>query len=161
MLLYLHSRSSVGPNDPGMPEAIRRAKESAKALAASRYPAIRRAFALQVSGNQALTAGDPDDGVRGSQTPMVPRTEAPALRSRILRPSPFSNFPPMKGFGSRHSGAPTSPGCRCPAHPRMLKRRNLRQGRDVGSAGMLNTIRAWDRSVAVDSLDSDHTSKPS
>ena len=64
MLLYLYSRSSVGPNDPGMPEAIRRAKESAKALAASRYPAIRRAVALQVSGDQALSAGDPGDGAR-------------------------------------------------------------------------------------------------
>ncbi len=64
MLLYLYSRSSVGPNDPGMPEAIRRAKESAKALAASRYPAIRRAVALQVSGDQALSAGNPVEGVR-------------------------------------------------------------------------------------------------
>ena len=64
ILLYLQSRSSVGPNDPGKSEANRRARESARALAASRYPAIRRAVALQVSGDQALSVGDPGDGVR-------------------------------------------------------------------------------------------------
>ncbi len=64
MLLYLYSRSSVGPDDPGKPEAIRRARESAKALAASRYPALRRAVALRVGGDQALSVGDPGDGVR-------------------------------------------------------------------------------------------------
>src|SRR5262249_39821565 len=64
MLLYLYSRSSVGPNDPGTREAIRRAKDSAKALAASRYPAIRRAIALQISGSLALSADDPGDEIR-------------------------------------------------------------------------------------------------
>ena len=64
MLVYLHGRSSVGPNDPGKPETIRRAKDSAKALAASRYPAVRRAIALQISGNRALSASDPGDEVR-------------------------------------------------------------------------------------------------
>jgi hypothetical protein len=64
MLVYLHSRMSVGPNDPGMQEAIRRAKDSAKALAASRYPAVRRAIALQISGRYALAADDPGDEVR-------------------------------------------------------------------------------------------------
>ena len=32
--------------------------------------------------------------------------------------------------------------------PRMLKRRYLRRGREAGSAGMMSTIRAWDRSGA-------------
>ncbi len=64
LLLYLHGRSSDGPNDPGKPEAIRRTREAARALAASRYPAIRRAIALEVSGNQALSADDPSDAGR-------------------------------------------------------------------------------------------------
>jgi hypothetical protein len=58
MLRYLYSRSSVGPNDRGRPEAIRRARDAARALQASRYPAIRRAIAFQKSGTQALSAGD-------------------------------------------------------------------------------------------------------
>jgi hypothetical protein len=64
MLLYLYGRSSDGPNYPGQPEAIRRAKVAAQALTASRYPAIRRAVALQVSGNQALSVSDLGDEVR-------------------------------------------------------------------------------------------------
>ena len=50
------------------------------------------------------------DRTRGSQTPMVPRPKAPMLRPRILRRPPFSNFPLVEGFQSRHSGGPTSPG---------------------------------------------------
>src|SRR5262249_762796 len=64
MLLYLYSRSSVGPNDPGGQELIRRARDAARALAASRYPAHRRAIALRVSGSRALYAGGPGDEVR-------------------------------------------------------------------------------------------------
>lgn len=64
MLLDLYSRSSVGPNHPGMLEAVRRTRVSARALAASQYPAVRRAFALQVRGHQALSVGAPGDEVR-------------------------------------------------------------------------------------------------
>jgi hypothetical protein len=59
LLVYLYNRSSVGPNYPGEAEAIRRINASAKALAASRYPAFRRAIALQLAGTSALAAKDP------------------------------------------------------------------------------------------------------
>jgi hypothetical protein len=64
MVLYLYSRASEGPNDPGQPEASHRAREAAEALAASRYPPIRRAIALQKSGNLILSAGRAGDGDR-------------------------------------------------------------------------------------------------
>jgi hypothetical protein len=64
MLSYLFGRSSVGPNDPGKEESIRRARDAARALAGSRYPAVRRAIALQISGSHALSASDPGDEVR-------------------------------------------------------------------------------------------------
>jgi hypothetical protein len=54
---------------------------------------------------------------QGLQTPMVPRTKAPTLRSRISRRPPFSNFPLVKGFQSRHSGIPASASCGCLALP--------------------------------------------
>ena len=50
MVLYLYARASFGVNDPGPEEALRRARTAAQGLAASRYPAIRRAVALSVSG---------------------------------------------------------------------------------------------------------------
>jgi hypothetical protein len=64
MLLYLYGRSSVGANDPGKPETIRRARAAAQALAASRYPAIRRAIALRVAGDHALSIREPGEAVR-------------------------------------------------------------------------------------------------
>jgi hypothetical protein len=66
MVLYLYSRASEESNDPGGLEASRRGRKAADALAASRYPAIRRAVALQKSGNLVLSAGgtDPGDAVR-------------------------------------------------------------------------------------------------
>src|SRR4029077_1506910 len=42
LLVYLYNRSLVGPKYPGPEEVIRRIKASAKALAASHYPVIRR-----------------------------------------------------------------------------------------------------------------------
>jgi hypothetical protein len=59
MLLYLYGRSSVGPDDPGNEEAIRRARAAARALESSRYPALRRAVALKFSASRALSGGDP------------------------------------------------------------------------------------------------------
>ncbi|WP_074309916.1 hypothetical protein [Singulisphaera sp. GP187] len=53
-LVYLDHRSSVGPHDPGEQEMIRRMKVAARGLAASRYPAFRRAMALQVAGTYGL-----------------------------------------------------------------------------------------------------------
>ena len=72
ILVYLHSRSSVGPNDPGKPEAIRRARESARALAASRYPAFRRAVALQISGVRLCPSAT--RATRSGKTPSVTST---------------------------------------------------------------------------------------
>jgi hypothetical protein len=62
-----------------------------------------------------------DVGTMGLQTPMVPGPKAPTLRSRNSRRPPFSNFPLVKGFQSRHSGTPTSPGCGCLARPLLLE----------------------------------------
>jgi hypothetical protein len=55
LLVHLYNRTSVGPNDTGE-EATRRTKASAKALAASRYPAFRRAVALEVAAALTLNA---------------------------------------------------------------------------------------------------------
>jgi hypothetical protein len=54
MVVYLSNRFAFGPDHPGEKEAIRRMKASAKALAASQYPAIRRAMTLQVAGDYAI-----------------------------------------------------------------------------------------------------------
>jgi hypothetical protein len=64
LLVYLYTRSLVGPNFPGEEEMIRRMKDSAKALAASRYPAFRRAIALQLAGSYALSAKDAGEASR-------------------------------------------------------------------------------------------------
>jgi hypothetical protein len=64
LLVYLYNRSLVGPDYPGDEEAIRRMKATAKALAASRYPAFRRAIALELAGSYALSAKAPDEVTR-------------------------------------------------------------------------------------------------
>ena len=60
MLLYLYTRSLLGPNYPGEAEMIRRMRAVAEALAASRYPAFRRAIAHELAGTYALAAKDSD-----------------------------------------------------------------------------------------------------
>jgi hypothetical protein len=64
MLAYLHARTSVDANDPGPEEALRRARAAAQGLAASRYPAIRRAVALRFSGGMVLSGKNPGDANR-------------------------------------------------------------------------------------------------
>lgn len=64
ILLYVFSRSSVGSNYPGEAESIRRIGVAAKALAASGYPVVRRAVALNYAGNYALFADTPPPTAR-------------------------------------------------------------------------------------------------
>lgn len=59
MLAYVYARTSDGANDPGPEEALRRARVAAQGLAASRYPAYRRAVALRLSGGLALSGSNP------------------------------------------------------------------------------------------------------
>jgi hypothetical protein len=61
LLVYLYNRSLVGPDFPGEEEIIRRMKDSAEALAASQYPAFRRAIALELAGSYALSAKAPSE----------------------------------------------------------------------------------------------------
>ena len=63
-LVYLYNRSLSGPKHPGPEEMIRRMKAVAKALAASRYPAVRRAFALELAGDYGLSVKTPDEQTR-------------------------------------------------------------------------------------------------
>src|SRR4051812_3852920 len=63
-LVYLHTRTLVGADAPGPEEAGRRAKASAAALAAGRYPAFRRAIAHEIAGGAALSVKAPDDASR-------------------------------------------------------------------------------------------------
>ena len=46
IVLYIYAQSSFGRNHPGVPELDRRYTAAAKALASSKYPAIRRAIGL-------------------------------------------------------------------------------------------------------------------
>lgn len=64
IVAYLYARTSVGANDPGPEEALRRARAAAQGLAASRYPAFRRATALRSSIGVALYGKDPTDADR-------------------------------------------------------------------------------------------------
>ncbi|SIN84083.1 hypothetical protein SAMN05444166_1214 [Singulisphaera sp. GP187] len=64
MVAYLYARTSVGANDPGPEEGLRRARAAAQGLAASRYPAMRRAVALRFSGGMALSGENPGDSNR-------------------------------------------------------------------------------------------------
>jgi|GEM_PF-6944480 len=61
MLTYLYARTSFGANYPGPEEALRRARVAAQGLAASRYPAVRRALALVIGGAMALSGGNTGD----------------------------------------------------------------------------------------------------
>jgi hypothetical protein len=64
LLVYLYNRSLVGPDYPGDEEMTRRMRASAASLAASRYPAFRRAIARELAGTQALSAKAPDGASR-------------------------------------------------------------------------------------------------
>ena len=64
MLVYIYNRSLTGPATYDQDENIRRARESARGLAASPYPAIRRAIALSIAGNAATSARNRDDASR-------------------------------------------------------------------------------------------------
>lgn len=64
LLGYLYGRTLYGPNYPGPEEMTRRARESAKALAASRYPAFRRMVALKMAGSTLLSFQGADDEVK-------------------------------------------------------------------------------------------------
>ncbi|WP_422929354.1 hypothetical protein [Singulisphaera sp. PoT] len=61
LLAYVYARTSVGENYPGEEELIRRAQAAAKGLAASQYPAFRRAVALRFSGEMALAGQNPSE----------------------------------------------------------------------------------------------------
>lgn len=64
LLLYLYHRTQQGPDYPGEEESARRMKQTAKALAASRYPGIRRAIGLKQAGSYALWAEGADEAAR-------------------------------------------------------------------------------------------------
>jgi hypothetical protein len=64
LIVNLHDRSSLIANHTEAAEMIRRVRSSAKALAASRYPAFRRAGALELAGISMLTLAKPDDASR-------------------------------------------------------------------------------------------------
>jgi hypothetical protein len=64
LLVYLYSRSAYGKDYPGPEETIRRVKAAGKALSASRYPAIRRAIALQLAGTHGLDGKNPSDAAK-------------------------------------------------------------------------------------------------
>lgn len=61
MLAYLYARTSPVATDHGLEEAVQRARAAAQGLAASRYPAIRRAVALRFSASMALSGEDPGE----------------------------------------------------------------------------------------------------
>jgi tetratricopeptide (TPR) repeat protein len=54
LVIHLYNVSSTGPNFPGKEEARRRFKASGEALGASRYPAFRRANALELAGSYPM-----------------------------------------------------------------------------------------------------------
>jgi hypothetical protein len=64
LIRYFYSRSPVGPNQLGVNDALRRSREVDKALAASRYPAIRRMAALKTGATYMLWFKDPSDEVK-------------------------------------------------------------------------------------------------
>jgi hypothetical protein len=61
MLLYLFHKFSLGTHYPGEEEAILRMSATAKALAASPYPAFRRAVVLVVAGGYELYTRAPSE----------------------------------------------------------------------------------------------------
>jgi hypothetical protein len=64
LLVYLFNRSAFGKDYPGEQEMILRMKASGKALAASQYPVIRRAMALELAGTHTLYAKNPSDAIK-------------------------------------------------------------------------------------------------
>lgn len=60
MIAYLYARASIRANHPGPEEALRRAKVAAQGLAASRYPALRRAVAMEIYGGMVLSREEAD-----------------------------------------------------------------------------------------------------
>ena len=54
LLIHLFDRASTGANFPGKDEERRRFKRSGEALGASRYPAYRRADALELTGSFSM-----------------------------------------------------------------------------------------------------------
>jgi hypothetical protein len=64
LILHLYDRASLNSSHPGAGEMLRRVRASSKALAASRYPAFRRAGALELAGTSLLTLSEPDDASR-------------------------------------------------------------------------------------------------
>ena len=64
MVLYLYSRGIVDQAPPGDEAAARKIVESARALAASRYPAVRRAIAHGIAGRTVLAAKAAGDAQR-------------------------------------------------------------------------------------------------
>jgi hypothetical protein len=61
LLLYFYHRFSIKSHFPGEEEAIRRMSATAKALAASRYPAVRRASVLVTAGGYELYTRTPSE----------------------------------------------------------------------------------------------------
>ena len=64
LLDYLYRRSLFGPHYPGEEESARQISVAAEALAASRYPAFRRAIGCQMAGSYTLNAKEPSDASR-------------------------------------------------------------------------------------------------
>ena len=59
LILYLHARFTVVPNDPGPAESKRRWAAAAKAMEQADYPPLRRAVALSKAGMALAKAEDP------------------------------------------------------------------------------------------------------
>ncbi len=64
LVRYAYARASVGPDYPGPAEYLRRAESSCKALAARRYPAFRRARAIELACTLSLGNKAPDEAAR-------------------------------------------------------------------------------------------------
>jgi hypothetical protein len=64
LVVYLYTQTLGRPNGPGANDIIRRVKDAAKALASSRYPALRRVVALETDGLFTLAVKDPGAEVK-------------------------------------------------------------------------------------------------
>ncbi len=64
MLVYLDNRMIFGPDRPAASVMIKRIKEAARALAASRYPGFRRSIALRMAGESMLSVKEPGSDVK-------------------------------------------------------------------------------------------------
>jgi hypothetical protein len=61
---YLYERTLSGKDDPGQDEVIRRSKRWSRDLAASRYPAFRRAIGMEMAGMYLTSVKGADDATR-------------------------------------------------------------------------------------------------